>query len=161
MLDTPPRDQLYKHWHDFNACEQSYNMIIMRCSKMPKTEYDHTAIMHPAYDTPHKLCNIGGNYVIGISECCYHRRCLRHYRSLLYISFKNPYMKSHTHEYLYQRKSINVRLKSTFTWNHMFYLALKMSPEHDDRSFFLSWEYMKRCMFVKHFWNCHPEIKVL
>ena len=30
-------------------------------SKMSKTEYDLKAILYPAYDTPHKLCNIGEN----------------------------------------------------------------------------------------------------
>ena len=143
MFDTPTRDQLYKHWDDFNACEQSYNMIIMGGSKMPKTEYDHTAIMHPAYDTPHKLCNIRGNDVIGISECLYQRRCLRHHQSLLYISFKNPYMKSHTHEYLYQRKSkctskVNIYMEShvlisfqnvTRTWRPKFFSVMGIYEE--------------------------------
>ena len=44
-----------------NACEQSCIMMIMEGSKMFKTEYDLKAIMHPAYYTPHKLCNIRVN----------------------------------------------------------------------------------------------------
>ena len=36
-------------------------MMIMVGSKMSKAEYDPRAIMYPAYDTPHKLCNIRGN----------------------------------------------------------------------------------------------------
>ena len=31
---------------------------------MSKTEYDLKAIMYSAYDKPHKLCNISGNYTI-------------------------------------------------------------------------------------------------
>ena len=31
---------------------------------MSKSEYDQKAIMYPAYDTPHKLRNISGNYTI-------------------------------------------------------------------------------------------------
>ena len=29
-------------------------------SKMSKTEYDRKVMIYPAYDTPHKLCNIKG-----------------------------------------------------------------------------------------------------
>ena len=77
MLDgTPPQEKLYMHLHVLNACEQSCIMMIMGGSqvkskssqrfllqqnKMFKTEYDLKAIMYPAYDTPHKLCNIRGN----------------------------------------------------------------------------------------------------
>ena len=39
-------------------------MMIMVGSKMFKTEYDLKAIMYPAYDTHHKLCNIRGNWNI-------------------------------------------------------------------------------------------------
>ena len=60
ILDTPQQDKLHKHLQIFNACEHSYLMIIMVGSKMSKTEYDLKAIMYPAYDTPHKLCNIRG-----------------------------------------------------------------------------------------------------
>ena len=35
-------------------------MMIMVGSKMSKTEYNLKAMMYPAYDTPHKLCNIRG-----------------------------------------------------------------------------------------------------
>ena len=35
--------------------------MIMEGSEMSKTEYDLKDIMHPAYDTPRKLCNINGN----------------------------------------------------------------------------------------------------
>ena len=62
MLDgTPPQEKLYMHLHVLSACEQSCIMMIMGGSKMFKTEYDLKAIMYPAYDTPHKLCNIRGN----------------------------------------------------------------------------------------------------
>ena len=62
MLDgTPPQEKLYRHLHVLNACEQSCIMMIMGGSKMFKTEYDLKAIMYPAYDTPHQLCNIRGN----------------------------------------------------------------------------------------------------
>ena len=61
MLDTPLEDKLYKHLHVFNACEQSCIKMIMGDIKMSKTEYDFKAIMYPAYDTPHKPCNIRGN----------------------------------------------------------------------------------------------------
>ena len=63
MLDgTPPQEKkLYRHLHVPNACEQSCIMMIMGGSKMFKTEYDFKAIIYPAYDTPHKLCNIRGN----------------------------------------------------------------------------------------------------
>ena len=60
MLDTPPQDKLHKHLHIFNTCEHSCIMMIIIGSKMSKTEYDLKAIMYPAYDTPHKLCNIRG-----------------------------------------------------------------------------------------------------
>ena len=60
MLGTPPQDKLHGHLHASNACEHSWIMMIMVGSKMYKTEYDHKAIMYPAYDTPHKLCNIKG-----------------------------------------------------------------------------------------------------
>ena len=36
-------------------------MTIMVGGKMSKTEYDLKAMMHPAYDTPHKLSNIRDN----------------------------------------------------------------------------------------------------
>ena len=39
-------------------------MMIMVGSKMFKTEYDPEAIMYPAYDTLHKLCNIMVNWNI-------------------------------------------------------------------------------------------------
>ena len=61
QLDTPPQDKLHKHLHISNACEHSWIMMIMVDSKMSKTEYDLKAIMYPAYDKPHKLCNIRGN----------------------------------------------------------------------------------------------------
>ena len=61
MLDTPPH---YKHLHMANAPMKSCIIMIMECSKMSKTEYDLKAIMYSAYDTPHKLCNKGGNYII-------------------------------------------------------------------------------------------------
>ena len=61
ILDTPPQDKLHKHLQIFNACEQSCLMMIMVGSKMSKTEYDLKAMIHPAYDTTHKLCNIRGN----------------------------------------------------------------------------------------------------
>ena len=61
MLDTPVQDTLHEHLHIFNACEHSCIMMIMVGSKMSKTEYDLKAIMYPAYETPHKLCNIRGN----------------------------------------------------------------------------------------------------
>ena len=35
---------------------------------MFKTEYDLKAIMYPAYDTPHKLCNIGGEWKYPASQ---------------------------------------------------------------------------------------------
>ena len=60
ILDTPPQDKLHKHLQISNACEHSCLMIMVG-SKMSKTEYDLKAIMYPAYDTPHKLCNIRGN----------------------------------------------------------------------------------------------------
>ena len=61
MLDTPPQDKVYRHLYVLNACEQSCIMMIMVGNKMSKTKNDLKAIMYPAYDTPHKLCNIGGN----------------------------------------------------------------------------------------------------
>ena len=62
MLDTPPQDKLHKHLHISNACEHYCIMVIMvGSSKMSQTEYDIKAIMYPAYDTPHKLCNLRGN----------------------------------------------------------------------------------------------------
>ena len=65
MLGTPPQEKLHKHLHKhlhiLNACEYSLIMMIMVGSKISKTEYDLKATMHPAYDTPHKLCNIKGN----------------------------------------------------------------------------------------------------
>ena len=36
-------------------------MLMMIGRKMSKMEYDLKDIMHPAYDTAHKLCNIRGN----------------------------------------------------------------------------------------------------
>ena len=36
----------------------------MEDSKMSKIEYDLKAIMYSTYDTPHKLCNISGNWII-------------------------------------------------------------------------------------------------
>ena len=57
MLDTPPQDNLHKHLYIFNACEHSCNKMIVVSRKMFKTEYDLKAIMCPAYDTPHKVCN--------------------------------------------------------------------------------------------------------
>ena len=35
--------------------------MIMVGSNMSKTEYDFKAMVYPAYDTTHKLCNIRGN----------------------------------------------------------------------------------------------------
>ena len=64
MLVTPPQDKLHKHLHTSNACEHSWIMMIMVGSKMFKAEYDLKAIMYPAYDTPHKLCNIRGDWNI-------------------------------------------------------------------------------------------------
>ena len=61
VLGTPPQDKLHKHLHISNACEHSWIMMIMVASKISKAEYDLKAIMYPAYDTPHKLCNIRGN----------------------------------------------------------------------------------------------------
>ena len=62
MLSTPPQDKLHKHLHISNACEHSWIvMIVAGGSKMYKTEYDLKAMMYPAYDTTHKLCNIRGN----------------------------------------------------------------------------------------------------
>ena len=61
MLGTPPQDKLHEHLHISNACEHSRILMIIVGSKMYKTEYDLKAIMYPAYDTPHKLCNIRGN----------------------------------------------------------------------------------------------------
>ena len=58
MLDTPPQDKLHRHLYIFNACEHSCIMMIMVGSKMSQKEYDLKAIMYPAYDTPHKLCDI-------------------------------------------------------------------------------------------------------
>ena len=63
MLGTPPQDKL-QHLHISNACEHSWIMMIMVGSKMYKTEYDLKVIMYPAYDTPHKLCTIRGNWNI-------------------------------------------------------------------------------------------------
>ena len=60
ILDTHPQDKLHKHLQIFSACEHSCLMMIMEGSKMFKTEYDLKAMMYPAYDTPHKLCNIRG-----------------------------------------------------------------------------------------------------
>ena len=58
MLNTSPQNNLHNHLHLFNACEQScIIMMIMGSSKMSK-EYDLKAIMYPAYDTSHKLCNV-------------------------------------------------------------------------------------------------------
>ena len=64
MLGTPPQDKLHKHLHIPNACERSWIMMIMVGSKMYKTEYDLKVIIYPAYDKPHKLCNIRGNWNI-------------------------------------------------------------------------------------------------
>ena len=61
MLETPPQDKPYKRLHVLNAREKSCIMIIMGGSKMSKTEYDLKATIYPAYETPHKLCNIRGN----------------------------------------------------------------------------------------------------
>ena len=60
MLDIPSQNEFYKHLHVFNASEQSCIMMIMGGSKMSKREYDLKAITDPAYDTPHKMCNIRG-----------------------------------------------------------------------------------------------------
>ena len=60
MLGTPPQDKLHEYLHIFNTCEHPWIIMIMVGSKMSKIEYDLTAIMYPAYDTPHKLCNIRG-----------------------------------------------------------------------------------------------------
>ena len=49
MLDTPPQDKLFMHFHVRNACEQSCIMMIMGDSTMSKTEYDLKAIMYPTY----------------------------------------------------------------------------------------------------------------
>ena len=59
MFYTPPHDKLHKHLHIFNACEHCCIMMIMVGSKMSKTGDDLKIIMYRAYDTPHKLCNIG------------------------------------------------------------------------------------------------------
>ena len=64
MYSAPPQDKLHKHLHISNACEHSWIMMIMVGSEMSKAEYDHKAIMYPAYDTPYKLCNIKGNWNI-------------------------------------------------------------------------------------------------
>ena len=64
MLGTHPQDKLHTHLHNSNACEHSWIMMLMVGSKMYKTEYDLKAIMYPAYDKPHKLCNIRGNWNI-------------------------------------------------------------------------------------------------
>ena len=40
MLDTHPQDKLYRRLQVFNACEHSCIMMIMRGSKISKTEYD-------------------------------------------------------------------------------------------------------------------------
>ena len=61
MLDTYPQVKPHKHLHIFNSCQHPCIMMIMVGSKMSKTQYDLKAIMYPAYDTPHKLCNIWGN----------------------------------------------------------------------------------------------------
>ena len=44
VLDTPPKDKLYRHLQFFNAYEHSCIMMIMGGSKMAKTEYDLKAI---------------------------------------------------------------------------------------------------------------------
>ena len=61
MFATPLQDKLHRHLYVVSACEQSCIMMIMGGSEMSKTEYDLKVIMYPAYDTPHKLCNIRGN----------------------------------------------------------------------------------------------------
>ena len=61
MLGTPPEDKPHKHLQIFNAWEHSCIIMIMVSCKMSETEYDLKAIMHPTYDTPHKLCNIRGD----------------------------------------------------------------------------------------------------
>ena len=38
MLNTPPQDKIYKHLHVFNACEQSFIMMIMGGSKLSKKQ---------------------------------------------------------------------------------------------------------------------------
>ena len=60
MLDTPPQEKLHMHLQIFNTCEHYCIIMIMVGSKMSKTEYDLKAMMYPAYDTPHKQCNIKG-----------------------------------------------------------------------------------------------------
>ena len=64
MLGTPPQDKLHKHLHISSDCEHSWIMMIRVGSKMYKIEYDLRAIMYPAYDKPHKQCNIRGNWNI-------------------------------------------------------------------------------------------------
>ena len=44
MLDTPPRDKLYRRLQVFNACEHSCIMMILGGSKLSKTQYDLKAI---------------------------------------------------------------------------------------------------------------------
>ena len=61
MLGTLPQDKLHKHLHICNACEHSWITMMIVGSKVTKAEYDLKAIMYPAYDTLHKLCNIRGN----------------------------------------------------------------------------------------------------
>ena len=68
MLYTPPQNKLHKHLHIFNTWEHSWIMMVMVASEMSKTEYDLKAITYPAYDTPHKLCNIRGNSYMLASE---------------------------------------------------------------------------------------------
>ena len=81
VLGTPPQGKFHRHLHVLNACEQSSIMMIMRDSKMPITESDLRAIMYPAYDTPHRLCN-----------CFFLRRlgpCMNHLAPLWWSPFSS------------------------------------------------------------------------
>ena len=59
MLDTPPKDKLYRRLQVFNACDHSWIMMIMGGSTMSKTEYDLKAISILPMTYP-KNCAIQG-----------------------------------------------------------------------------------------------------
>ena len=63
MLETPPQYKLYRRLQIFNACEHSWIMMIMGCSKLSKTEYDLTAICILPMTYP-KNCAIQGGITI-------------------------------------------------------------------------------------------------
>ena len=44
MLDTPPRDKLYRRLQVFNACEHSCIMMVLGGIKLSKTQCDLKAI---------------------------------------------------------------------------------------------------------------------